>query len=105
MPATLELATPAPITPHFEEAAHEPSPGWGTLTWDHGRGAQRAVVQVSALSDSGAQVYLDVKLRSGTRAYLTGTEFRCVGTVRRCEGEQGMYRVGIEFAYKPTFID
>ena len=105
MSTTQELTAPSRWMRHARREPRDSVSGWGTLTWDDGVRSQRAVVEVRNLSDNGVQVNMSEALRSGTRAYLTGTEFRCVGTVRHCEGEEGQFRIGIEFDYRPNFKD
>ena len=87
---------------HARREARDHVSGRGVLTWDDGSQSQRTVVEVSNLSEHGMQLASTEPLSVGQRAYITGDEFRCVGTVRHCEAAGGRFCVGIEFSHEPN---
>ena len=76
--------------------------GCGELTWDDGHASKRAEVEVCDLSDNGVQVRASIPIPVGMPAYLTGEEFRCIGTVRYCNRFEQGYRVGLQFNSEPN---
>lgn len=85
--------------------ARDPVFGVGVLTWDEGYGARQAQVEVCNISNSGAQVFGATELPAGSKAYLTGDQFRCVGTVRYCQAQSAGFMVGLEFSLEPNDKD
>lgn len=89
----------------LREEARDPVFGSGLLTWDEGHGARKAQVEVRNISDSGAQVFGSTEMRAGAKAYLTGDQFRCVGTIRYCQAHSSGFMAGLEFNLQPNDKD
>lgn len=79
--------------------------GQGVLTWDEGSGARQARVEVRNISDNGVQLAAVTHLSAGTKAYLTGEQFRCIGTVRYCQRDGLGFLLGLEFHRSPNYKD
>ena len=77
--------------------------GKGDLTWDHGAQAKQSTVEVRNISDNGVQLRVSEYVRTGAAAYLTGTEYQCVGTVRYCVPNGQGFLAGLEFSREPHF--
>ena len=75
--------------------------GGGELTWDAGTTSKRTPVEVSNISDSGAQLVARIPLKVGISAYLTGKQFRCMGTVRYCKDDPRGFLIGLKFSQEP----
>ncbi len=90
------------------EHPREPVTGFGVLTWDDdaGRGdgtrSKQATVEVRNISDGGLQMLTYEPIKAGSLVYLTGEEFRCVGTVRYCRTDPEGYVVGLKFSLEPN---
>ena len=77
--------------------------GRGGLTWDDGIASRRIPVEVRDISENGVQVIAPKPITVGVSAYLTGEEFRCIGTVRYCKSEGRGFLVGLEFNREPHY--
>ena len=77
--------------------------GKGELIWDHGAQAKQCTVEVRNLSDKGMQLHVSEYVRTGAAAYLTGTQYQCVGSVRYCVPNGQGFLVGLEFSREPHF--
>ena len=77
--------------------------GKGDLTWDHGAQAKQSTVEVRNISDNGIQLRVSEYVRAGAAAYLTGTQYQCVGSVRYCVPNGQGFLVGLEFSQDPHF--
>ena len=77
--------------------------GKGDLTWDHGKEAKQSAIEVRNISDLGLQMYATEYVQAGAAAYLTGSEFQCVGLVRYCVPNGEGFLVGLEFSKEPHF--
>ncbi len=77
--------------------------GKGELTWDHGAQTKQSAVEVRNISDTGVQLHVSEYVRPGAAAYLTGTEYQCVGSVRYCVPNGQGFLVGIQFSREPHF--
>ncbi len=75
--------------------------GRGELTWDDGVAARQIPVGVRNISDHGMQVIAPKRVAVGISVFLTGEQFRCIGTVRYCESDSGGFLVGLEFNREP----
>ena len=86
----------------------DPVTGYGVLTWDDdtlwgdGKRSKQAAVEVKDVSDGGLQMLTHEPIKVGSLAYLTGEEFRCVGTVRYCRTDPSGFRVGLKFSLEPN---
>ena len=77
--------------------------GKGEFTWDHGTEAKQSAVQVRNISDHGLQLHAPEYVRTGSAAYLTGSEFQCVGSIKYCVPNGEGFLVGLEFSQDPHF--
>ena len=77
--------------------------GKGDLTWDHGAQAKQSTVEVRNISDNGVQLHVSEYVRPGAAAYLTGTEYQCVGSIRYCVPNGQGFLVGLELSREPHF--
>ena len=77
--------------------------GQGDLTWDDGGASRYIPVDVSNISENGVQLIVPRRIAVGTPAFLTGEEFRCIGTVRYCASDGSLFLVGLEFNRKPHY--
>ena len=72
--------------------------GKGDLTWNHGTQAKQSAVEVRNISDNGMQVQVSEYVDVGAAAYLTGTEYQCVGSVQYCVPNRQGFLVGLKFS-------
>ena len=77
--------------------------GKGHLTWDHGTQAKQSNVEVLNISDNGVQLHVSEYVDVGVAAYLTGTEYQCVGSIRYCVPNRQGFLVGLKFSGEPHF--
>ena len=77
----------------------DPVFGRGELTWDDGVTSKQMPVEVRNISDRGAQLLV----KAGIAAFLTGEEFRCMGTVRYCTDDPRGFLIGLEFSRDPHY--
>ena len=77
--------------------------GKGDLTWDDGTQAKQSTAEVRNISDNGLQLRVSEYVRTGAAAYLTGTEYQCVGAVRYCVPNGQGFLVGLQFSREPHF--
>ena len=56
------------------------------------------LLEVRNTSDNGVQLHVPEYVRTGAAAYLTGTEYQCVGSARYCAPNGQGFLVGLEFS-------
>ena len=77
--------------------------GGGELTWDVGTTSKQCPVEVSNISNGGAQLVARTRLKVGISAYLTGEQFRCMGSVCYCKHDPRGFLIGLKFSREPHF--
>lgn len=87
----------------LRKEVRDPVFGRGELTWDDGASAKQMSVEVRNISDRGAQLLVRTPLKAGLAAFLTGEQFRCMGTVRYCTDDRHGFLVGLEFSRDPHY--
>jgi hypothetical protein len=93
---------PARVT-DLRKEIRDPVFGRGELTWDDGVTARQMRVEVRNISNKGVQLLARTPIREGISAFLTGEEFRCMGTVRYCTDDLRGFLIGLEFSRDPHF--
>lgn len=77
--------------------------GAGRLVWDTPAGAREVQVVVRDLSPGGLQVVSRKRVDVGVVAFLTGSQFQCLGSIRYCRSTQQGYLVGLCFTRDPFY--
>ncbi len=87
----------------LRKEVREPVFGRGELTWDDGATSKQPRVEVRNISDRGVQLLARTPIKAGISAFLTGEEFRCMGTVRYCTDDPRGFLLGLEFSREPHY--
>ena len=75
--------------------------GAATLSWEVGGLGQVCVYRVRNLTADGMQAVGRLPIPPGTRVFISGERYECLGQVRYCLEDAVERRIGLEFLSDP----